>query len=151
MSFLGMVLGFSDRNLQYGRAVVRMAHVGQQPGVFQQRARRFGRHRVVDPPAFVVRPRVGAETPTGLLIRFVVEQPERVDEAAVQEAAHPFAFFGQETAARGIAHRVVDVDRPVADVVVAAQDQLRPLFYEFRYVSLKIFEPLHFERLALVA
>ena len=52
------------------------ASIAVHTGVFQQRARRFGRHRVVDPPAFVVRPRVGAETPPGVLIRFVVEQPE---------------------------------------------------------------------------
>ena len=54
-----------------------------------------------------------------------MEQAERIDVAGIQETGHPFALFRKETAVRGIAHRIVDVDRFVADIVVAAENQLR--------------------------
>ena len=80
-----------------------------------------------------------------------MQQAESIDEALVQETGHPLPLFGQEAAVGGIAHRVVNVYRLVADVIVPAQNQLGTGAQQFHRIVPEVFQPLHLKGLALVA
>ncbi len=80
-----------------------------------------------------------------------MKEPERVDESAVDEAADPLALLGQKPADGRIAHRIVNIDRPVTDIEVAAKNQFRAGLEQARHVVREIVEPAHLECLPLVA
>ena len=80
-----------------------------------------------------------------------MKEPERVDESAVDEAADPLALLGQKPADGRIAHRIVNIDRPMTDIEVAAKNQFRAGLEQARHVVREIVEPAHLECLPLVA
>ncbi len=127
-----------------------MYGIVQDTRLFQHRTHRLACHAIVDTPAFVLRPRVEAVAPPGVLPAVGVQQAEGIDEALVQEAGHPLPLFGQEAAVGGIAHRVVNVYRLVADVIVPAQHQLGTGAQQFHRIVPEVFQPLHLKGLALV-
>jgi len=85
-------------------------------------------HFVVDAPAQVFAPGIGAEAPPGIIVGFLVKMAERVHKSAVDKPAQPFAFFGQEAGTGGISYGIVDVDGFMTDVIIAADDQVGACF-----------------------
>ena len=60
-------------------------------------------------------------------MRMWIEIPESIHETAVKPFVHPGPLRGQEAAAVLVRLRGMDVDLAMTDVIVAADDQLRPL------------------------
>src|SRR5947207_7875868 len=111
--------------VDHHRRVIREALL--EVDVLAQRLRRDARRRevIVKTPADVLRPRLAAVAPPGVLLRVRVEGAEHVDEAdLVERVTQPRALFGQEAAVLLIALPVLQVDFLVRDVDVAHQDEL---------------------------
>ena len=68
----------------------------------------------------------------------LVEMPEGVYEAAVDEVSDPFPLHGQKARGVLVLHRVVDVYGLVADVVIPADHQLGHLLFQFIDVVLEL-------------
>src|SRR5436190_5905933 len=109
------------------------------------------REVVVEPPADVLRPRLAAVAPPGVLLGMRVERAEDVDEAELlEQARHPGALLGQEAAVLAVALPVPEVDLLVRDVDVADDDHL-PLPAELFQARRHPLEEAEFRRLAVLA
>src|SRR5260370_5689961 len=96
---------------------------------------------VVDAPADVLRPRLAAVRPPGVLLRLGVEATEHVDEAdLVEHLRKPVALLGQEAGVLPVGAPVPQVDLPVRDVPVAAQDDLGISFFQPFKLNYKILQ-----------
>src|SRR5688500_10032409 len=84
------------------------------------------------------------------MMRLFIEMPECVDKPAFHEVTDPLPLFGREPGRIGITYRVVNVDRLMADVVIARNDQAGDFFLQSAYVLLKVVQEPVFEILALV-
>ncbi len=115
-------------------------------------AERLGDGDVINAPALVVASRSGAERPPGVVVRHLgMEVAEGVYEAAIKELVHPGALFGQEAAAILIGLGTVDVYLTVADIVIAADDELRALLAQLGNVMMKLVQPQVLVSLPLLA
>src|SRR5215470_3285767 len=114
--------------------------IGKAPALVDScGARRRGdarrRDLVVDAPTHVIRPGLPAIRPPGVLPRLLVETAENVDETQfVKYAAQPRAFLGQESRVLLVAAPILEVDRLVRDVPVAAEDDLASGFSQLLQV-----------------
>src|SRR5690242_947049 len=104
--------------------------IGEAPRLVDrllQRARRDAGRRdlVVDAPADVLLPRLAAVRPPCVLLGALVQPPEHVDVAElVEHLAQPGALLRQKAGVLLVGLPVAQVDLPVGDVPVAAQDHL---------------------------
>src|SRR5258706_13977002 len=82
---------------------------------------------IVDAPADVLFPRLAAGRPVRVLLRLLVESAKHVDEAQlVEDSGKPGTLFGKEAGILLVAAPVLEVDRLVGDVPVAAENDLAP-------------------------
>ena len=79
-------------------------------------------HLVINSPAQVFAPSSCAVRPPTVVVRFCVNRSERIHKSAAHESIHPFAFFRQETRTVRVAFRVMNVNRFVANIVIARDD-----------------------------
>src|SRR6185503_18132325 len=107
---------------------------------------------VVDAPADVLLPRLAAVRPPGVLLGLVVQLAEHVDEAELVEYfRQPGALLGQEARVLLVRAPVLQVDFPVRDVPVAAQDQLMASLLQLFQMEEKALEEAELRRLAMRA
>ena len=111
------------------------------------RAERFADPVVVDTPSCVALAGTKAVTPPTVLLGAGVEEAERVNHAAVLPSVHPFALFGKEAADADLPLGVVDVDGLVADIVVAADDDVGARLAQQERPFEEGFEEVHLELL----
>src|SRR4051812_17220847 len=78
---------------------------------------------IVDAPADVLLPRLAAIRPPRVLLRTDVDAAKDIDESQlVENSAEPRAFVGEKAGVLLIAAPVLEIDRLMRDVPVAAQD-----------------------------
>jgi len=133
---------------QFGqnRAMVGMPRFGQNHRAFQSGFQRLADQNVIDAPAFVVRARVAEIAPPRVMVRVFVEMAEAVDESFVDENVEPVALVRQKSGDVLVAFGIVDVDFLVADVVIAANDEVRELGAQFVNVGVEIIHVHEFVR-----
>src|SRR3954469_25324304 len=99
------------------------------------------RHLVVDAPPHILRPRLAAIRPPGVMAGVRVELAEHVDEAdLVEHMREPGSLFGREARVLLIGAPVRKVDLLVGDVPVAAQDDFGFAFAQALQVRSKVLE-----------
>ena len=103
--------------------MVRMFSIRQYIGPFEAFFQIVGNTDIIDAPALVIGPRVGPKTPPGIAVRLGVKFAEGVNHAVVKPFVHPGALFGQKAGGVFVAHRIVNIDGLVANVVIAAHHQ----------------------------
>ena len=93
---------------------------------------------VVNTPALVIVPGTCPVAPPGILVAFGIEMAEGINKAVVDKVVYPFSLHRKE--ARGVfqPYRIVDIDLPVTDVVIAPNDDVGDLFLQLIYVHLKM-------------
>src|SRR5690606_7266331 len=106
-----------------------MFYIGVDSSRFQFVSQWFCYADVVYSPSFILQSyRRKTLAPPCVVMRFFIKMTEGVYISIVEPFIHPCAFFRQETAALFIAYRVVDVYLFVADIVVAANDEVGACF-----------------------
>src|SRR3990172_2081147 len=108
------------------RAVVRAQHVWEDGRRAHAVAQLLGDEEVVDAPAHVARPRAALQIPPGVVPGLAREEPEGVQVAVGEQAAHPLALHGQETRSLRVVLRAGQIDLLVRRVDVAAQHDPLP-------------------------
>src|SRR4030095_3160616 len=102
---------------------------------------------VVDAPAHVVRPRFAPVGPPRVLLRARIDFAEDVDEAQVVEyACQPRAFLRQKAGILLVAAPVLQIDRLMGDVPVAAQDDFALFLPQLRKMRQELLEKAEFRR-----
>ena len=117
---------------------------------FQQRAYRFADHTIINSPAFILGTRIKTIAPPGIFLFLRTKRTERVHISRRQETRHPFPFFRKETTVCCIPDRIMNVDRLMADIIIATKNQIGTGLLLLHHILLKIFQPHHFKSLAFV-
>src|SRR4029450_1132951 len=93
---------------------------------------------IVDAPADILRPRLAAVRPPRVMPRLLVDAAKYVDETQlVENPGQPCALLRQEAGILLVASPVLEVDRLMRDVPVAAQDDLALLPAELQQMRKK--------------
>src|SRR5688572_17846195 len=107
---------------------------------------------VVDAPADVLLPRLAAVRPPRVLIGLVVQLAEHIDETQlVEDARQPCALLGQEAGVLLVGAPVPEIDLPVRDVPVAAQDDFLVSVFQALQVQQEVLQEAEFRSLAMLA
>ena len=128
-----------------------MYGIVQYAGTFQHRTYRLTGHAIVNPPAFILGTRIKTIAPPRILLFLRIEQTERINKSCRKETSHPFPFFGQEAAVRGIPDRIMNINRLMTDIIVTAKDKVRTSLAQLCHIFLKVFQPHHFKCLPFVS
>ena len=111
-------------DFDYDGAVVRVYDLLENSGSVDALAQGFGYPMVVDAPTGIACSCSETHAPPRVLVGFLTEESERVDESRSFPLVHPFAFFWEETAHAFLSFGMVDVDGFMADIEVAAYDEV---------------------------
>ena len=104
--------------------MVAVLSLWQYSGSYHTRGQGLGYQAVVYTPTLVIVTGIGTVAPPGIVMRFLVEEAEAIDEAALEEIVQPLAFHRKKARYIGIAYRIVNVDRLVTDVVIPTDDKV---------------------------
>ena len=110
------------------RAMIRAGHVRQDERVGHAVDHRVGYEEIVNPPSDIAAAGTGLVVPPGVLLGFVVEMSERIDETIGQQTVDPRAFLGQEAGIGLVLFWPGQIDGPVCGIDITAQDDVLLLF-----------------------
>ena len=108
---------------------------------FQQRAYRLADHTIINSPAFILGTRIKTIAPPGIFLFLRTKRTERVHISRRQETRHPFPFFRKETAVGRVPDRVMNINRLVTDIIIAAKNQVGTRLLQLHHIFLEIFQP----------
>src|SRR6202142_3732756 len=109
--------------LEPHRAVVAAHHLRADPRAPERRAKPLGGHAIVDPPPYVPGPAAGHLAPPAVVPRPLLELPERVPEAGVEQPVEALALLVREAGVAPVCPRIRQVDLGVGHVQVAAEQR----------------------------
>src|SRR5438093_3793081 len=112
----------------------------------------WGRDLVVDAPTDVLCPRLAAVRPPGVMSGLLIDAAENVDEAQfVEDPRQPGPLLGQEAGVLLVAAPVLEVNRLMRDVPVAAENDLALLPAQLQQMRQERFQKAELRRLPMRA
>src|SRR5574344_447702 len=106
---------------------------------------------IIDTPAQVFSPGKRPVIPPTISVWILVKLPEGINKSTFNDTIKPSAFFGKKSRNVAMSFRMVDVDGFMANVEVAADEQIGAFFLQFEDKSMKIPQKIHFEILTGIA
>src|SRR5213593_2069923 len=112
----------------------------------------WGRDLVVDAPTDVLCPRLAAVRPPGVMSGLLIDAAENVDEAQfVEDPRQPGPLLGQEAGVLLVAAPVLEIDRLMRDVPVAAENDLALLPAQLEQMRQELLKEAELRRLPMRA
>ena len=108
-------------------------------------------HIIINSPAKVPFTGANSETPPCVVMRLLVKIPERIDEPGINKFSNPCTFLWQKTRAFSITDWIMNINGPVANIIIAGNNKVRPGLFKFIDIIVEIAEPCHLKGLPLFA
>lgn len=122
------------------RTMVRVNNKGEVVCRLELLKQWAAKRAIIDTPPLVVFSCIHSETPPTIGHRFWVQYSVTIFHSTVKPLGHPGSFFGQKTGALFIGNRIVNINLPVGNIVIAANNQLRVFSFKRVYKLLKFIQ-----------